>query len=69
MKIADGKWHEVKLERDGSSARLTVDSKHVAHGFAPGMNGLLNLNTDDLFFGAEVTQHPAILGDYSIEKK
>lgn len=64
VKVSDGRWHEVRLERDGSSARLTVDGKHMAHGSAPGMNGILNLFTDDLFFGAEVREHPAILGLY-----
>lgn len=64
-KVSDGRWHEVRLERDGSTAHLTVDGKHVAHGSAPGTNGILNLYSDDLFLGAEVRQHPAILGLYN----
>lgn len=62
--MSDGRWHEIRLDRDGSTAHLTVDGKHVAHGSAPGTNGILNLYSDDLFLGAEVRQDPAILGTY-----
>lgn len=45
--VSDGQWHEIQLERESNSARLTVDGKHVAHGSAPGINDILNLQSDD----------------------
>ncbi|XP_035790783.1 fat-like cadherin-related tumor suppressor homolog isoform X2 [Anopheles albimanus] len=66
--VSDGLWHEVRLEREGNSAKLFVDGKHVAQGNAPGVNGVLNLQTDDIFFGAEVKQHPTVLGFEDVQK-
>lgn len=39
-----------------------VDGKHVAQGNAPGVNGVLNLQSLDMYLGAEVKQHPSVLG-------
>ncbi|XP_062556294.1 fat-like cadherin-related tumor suppressor homolog isoform X3 [Armigeres subalbatus] len=66
--VSDGLWHEVRLERDSNSARVIVDNKHVASGNAPGVNGVLNLQSDDIFFGAEVKQHPTVLGFEDIQR-
>ncbi|XP_055629293.1 fat-like cadherin-related tumor suppressor homolog isoform X5 [Toxorhynchites rutilus septentrionalis] len=66
--VSDGLWHEVRLEREGNSARVNVDNKHVASGNAPGVNGVLNLQSDDIFFGAEVKQHPTVLGFEDIQR-
>ncbi|XP_058065437.1 fat-like cadherin-related tumor suppressor homolog [Anopheles bellator] len=66
--VSDGLWHEVRLEREGNSAKLFVDGKHVAQGNAPGVNGVLNLQSDDIFFGAEVKQHPTVLGFEDVQK-
>lgn len=66
--VADGQWHDVKLERDGNSARLMVDGKHVAQGNAPGVNGVLNLQTSDMYLGAEVKLHPNVLGFEDIQR-
>lgn len=60
--LSDGRWHEATLERDGASARLTVDKKHVAHGSAPGSSEVLHLQQEDIYLGAEVRQHPSVLG-------
>jgi protocadherin Fat 1/2/3 len=60
--------HEIKLEREGNSARLVVDGKHIASGSAPGVNGVLNLQTDDIYFGAEVRPHIEIIGYENIER-
>lgn len=65
--VSDGRWHEVRLERDRNSARLTVDGKHVAHGSAPGVSDILNLQDEYMYFGAEVHQHPSILGFEDIQ--
>uniref|UniRef100_A0A453Z051 Uncharacterized protein n=2 Tax=Anopheles gambiae TaxID=7165 RepID=A0A453Z051_ANOGA len=66
--VSDGLWHEVRLEREGNSAKLFVDGKHVAQGNAPGVNGVLNLQSDDIFFGAEVKQHPTVLGFQDVQR-
>ncbi|XP_068085238.1 fat-like cadherin-related tumor suppressor homolog [Anabrus simplex] len=66
--VSDGQWHEVRLERESNSAKVTVDGKHVAHGSAPGINDVLNLQSDDLYLGAEVRQHPTILGFDDVQR-
>lgn len=66
--IADGQWHEIRVEREGNSARILVDRTHVASGSAPGVNGVLNLQTNDVYFGAEVRQHPTVIGFEDIER-
>ncbi|XP_059483774.1 fat-like cadherin-related tumor suppressor homolog isoform X2 [Neocloeon triangulifer] len=66
--ISDSQWHEIQLTRDSNTARLTIDGKHVAHGSAPGINDVLNLQRDDLYFGAEVRQHPTILGFEDVQR-
>uniref|UniRef100_A0A182QTF4 Fat-like cadherin-related tumor suppressor homolog n=1 Tax=Anopheles farauti TaxID=69004 RepID=A0A182QTF4_9DIPT len=66
--VSDGLWHEVRLEREGNSAKLFVDGKHVAQGNAPGVNGVLNIQSDDIFFGAEVKQHPTVLGFQDVQR-
>lgn len=66
--VSDGQWHEIGLEREGNSARLMVDGKHVAHGNAPGVNGILNIQTNDMHLGAEVKQHPSISGFEDVQR-
>ncbi|GLV37965.1 kugelei [Carabus blaptoides fortunei] len=66
--VSDGRWHEIRLERDKHSARLTVDNIHVAHGSAPGISDILNLQNDNMFFDAQVHQHPSILGFEDIQR-
>lgn len=68
ISISDGQWHEIRLERDGNSARLIVDGKHVAQGSAPGVNGVLNLQSNDLYLGGEVRPHPTVLGFEDIQR-
>lgn len=66
--VSDGQWHDIKLERSGNSARLIVNGKHVAQGSAPGVNGILNLQSNDLYLGAEVRQHPTVLGFEDVQR-
>ncbi|XP_046748553.1 fat-like cadherin-related tumor suppressor homolog isoform X2 [Diprion similis] len=66
--VSDGQWHDIQLERENNNARVTVDGKHVAHGAAPGINDILNLQSDDLYLGAEVRQHPSILGFEDVQR-
>ncbi|XP_068083906.1 fat-like cadherin-related tumor suppressor homolog [Anabrus simplex] len=66
--VSDGQWHEVRLERESNNARVVVDGKHMAHGSAPGINSVLNLQSDELYLGAEVRQHPTILGFDDVQR-
>lgn len=68
MFASDGQWHEIRLDREGNSARLTVDGNYVAQGSAPGVNGVLNLQTDDIYFGAEIRQHPSLIGVQDVQR-
>ena len=52
--VTDGKWHKVMVERNGRVAELLLDDKYKAMTIAPGGNDILNLDTDDIYFGAEV---------------
>ncbi|XP_063909335.1 fat-like cadherin-related tumor suppressor homolog isoform X4 [Zophobas morio] len=66
--VSDGRWHEVKLERDRNSAKITIDGTHTAQGSAPGISDILNLQSDEMYLGAEVHQHPSILGFEDIQR-
>ncbi|KAH8379347.1 hypothetical protein KR009_004338 [Drosophila setifemur] len=66
--ISDGEWHVISLERSLNSAKLMVDNKHVSHGSAPGVNGILNIQANDIFVGAEVRPHPSIIGYEDIQR-
>lgn len=66
--VSDGQWHEIRLERNGNSASLTIDERHVAHGSAPGTSDILNLQSDELWLGAEVRQHPTIQGFEDVQR-
>ncbi|XP_062134609.1 LOW QUALITY PROTEIN: fat-like cadherin-related tumor suppressor homolog [Drosophila sulfurigaster albostrigata] len=66
--ISDGAWHTITLERTLNSAKLTVDNKHVSQGSAPGVNGILNIQSNDIFVGAEVRPHPSIIGYEDIQR-
>lgn len=62
VSVSDGKWHEIRLERDGNTARVVVDRKHVAQGSSPGKSEVLNTQSNVIFLGAEVHSHPVIIG-------
>jgi protocadherin Fat 1/2/3 len=65
--VSDGEWHEVKLERHGNSAEISVDGKWRVHGAAPGHNDVLNLEQSDVFFGAAV-KDIATFNDFTISR-
>ena len=54
MTISDGYWHNVVVERFRQKIKIIVDRKYIAEGSAPGTNDALNLDSNDVFFGAEV---------------
>ena len=49
IRIDDGQWHRITVERRGRTAEVTVDDKASAESSAPGTNDLLNLDR----YGAE----------------
>jgi len=52
--VNDGYWHSVSVERISKNVRIIVDDKFVAEGSGSGTNDVLNLDSNDVFFGAEV---------------
>lgn len=66
--ISDGQWHEIHLVRENNSASLSIDGKFTIHGSAPGVNDILNLQSDEIYLGAEVRQHPSILGFEDVQR-
>ncbi|XP_042896565.1 fat-like cadherin-related tumor suppressor homolog isoform X3 [Parasteatoda tepidariorum] len=60
--VNDGLWHDVCVERRGNAAEVIVDKVHRSSGNAPGVHDILNLDGNDIYFGAEVRHHPAVFG-------
>ena len=52
--VNDGYWHTVAVERISKNVRIVVDDTYIAKGSGPGTNDALNLDSSDVFFGAEV---------------
>jgi len=52
--VNDGYWHTVAVERISRNVRIIVDDVYIAEGSGPGTNDVLNLDSNDVFFGAEV---------------
>lgn len=53
-RVSDGKWHTIMVERRGKDAAIFLDGQFSAITTAPGINDVLNLDTNDVYFGAEV---------------
>ncbi|KAJ8918141.1 hypothetical protein NQ315_011598 [Exocentrus adspersus] len=68
MYVSDGSWHEIKLERDRNNAKIVIDGAYTAQGSAPGISDVLNLQSDEMYLGAEVHQHPSILGFEDVQR-
>jgi protocadherin Fat 1/2/3 len=52
--VNDGYWHSVAVERNSRTVHIIIDGKLSGEGSAPGTNDVLNLDSNDVFFGAEV---------------
>ncbi len=50
IRIDDGQWHKLTVERRGNTAEVTIDGKARAESSAPGTNDLLNLDRYDSCF-------------------
>lgn len=60
--ISDGQWHEIELDRTNNIANLKVDKIYTAQNSSVGSYDILNLESDDLYLGAEVRQMSTIKG-------
>ncbi len=56
MPVNDGYWHSIRLERVSRQVRIIIDKVYVAEGTAPGTNDVMNLNSNDVYFGAQVRE-------------
>ena len=56
--VNDGYWHTVAVERISKNVRIVVDDTYSADGSGPGTNDVLNLDSNDVFFGAQVDVLP-----------
>ncbi|KAL0839199.1 hypothetical protein ABMA28_015971 [Loxostege sticticalis] len=54
--VADGAWHEARLERRGAAMRLTVD-RRSAHAQTPPPAAVLDARADRLLIGASLIRH------------
>ena len=52
--INDGYWHSVAVERNSRNVKIIIDGHIKGEGTAPGTNDVLNLDSNDVFFGSEV---------------
>ena len=55
--VSDGKWHTIMVERHGKEAAIFLDGQFSSLTSAPGTNDVLNLDTSDVYFGAEVEMY------------
>ena len=59
IKINDGRWHSVSVQRVGGKVNIIIDDKyHSNEGRVPGTNDVLNLDSNEVYFGAEVEVSP-----------
>ncbi|CAG5126090.1 unnamed protein product, partial [Candidula unifasciata] len=56
--LSDGQWHTIQLDRHGRQAELALDSSYTAVGVSPGIHAVLNVDSEEIFFGAEVDVFP-----------
>ena len=57
IRIDDGHWHSVSVDRRGNRAEIEVDGMFTSRSSAPGTNDVLNLDTNIVFVGAESEGH------------
>ncbi|CAL1526834.1 unnamed protein product [Lymnaea stagnalis] len=56
--LSDGQWHMIQLERNGREAELVLDSAYTAMGVAPGVHAILNVESEEIYFGSKVDVFP-----------
>ncbi|GAB1601746.1 protocadherin Fat 1 isoform X5 [Argonauta hians] len=56
--ISDGEWHTIFVERLRKTATINLDGRYTAWSTAPGEHDVLNLGSNNIYFGAEVETFP-----------
>ncbi|KAH9487879.1 long-chain fatty acid transporter fat1 [Bulinus truncatus] len=56
--LSDGQWHMIQLERNGREAELSLDSSYTAMGMSPGIHAILNVDSEEIYFGSKVDVFP-----------
>lgn len=54
MDLSDGQWHSISVDRIGRQAEVILDGAYTAMGQAPGVHDSLNLDLEEVYFGAKV---------------
>ena len=54
IRVNDGLWHSLLIERNSRHVTLTLDDRYHAEGSAPGSSAMLNLDRNYVYFGGEV---------------
>ena len=57
--LSDSQWHTISLQRHGSEAELALDGVYTALGRAPGIHAILNVDSEEVYFGAQVDIWPS----------
>lgn len=65
--VADGAWHEARLQRRGADVRLTVDRK-AARATAPPPAAVLDARADRLLVGAALVRHAHALAPEQVRR-
>ena len=55
--VSDGEWHTIVVERLGKTAELILDHKYSSMTITPGINDVLDLKSNHVYFGAEVESY------------
>lgn len=61
LKVNDGNWHKIRVERRGKSAEMVLDKRLRVSGKSHGSHEVLNLDGNDIYFGAEVRTNLEVL--------
>lgn len=59
--ISDGIWHDIVVERHGKTAELILDHQYSSMAISPGINDVLDLRDNHVYFGAEVEMYNGFL--------
>ncbi|RXG73128.1 Fat-like cadherin-related tumor suppressor-like protein [Armadillidium vulgare] len=54
LRVDDGLWHLISIERIENTVTLSIDDKWRSEGSSPGSSEILNLESHHLYLGAEV---------------
>ena len=56
MKVNNGIWHHIQIERIGNYVKLSLDDSYSTDGTAPGTTARININGQGIVFGAGLSE-------------